>query len=101
MGEVLNVLGDEDPLEVGLYAETRDRPLRFGEGSEIMVLLDSLVEQEALRRLPLSEHVRSLLPAVVEFPLGNAAGLALVSGRDHSNVYPRLWELHGTGGGGV
>ena len=65
-----------------------------------MVLLDSLVEQEALRRLPLSEHVRSLLPAVVEFPLGNAAGLTLVSGRDHSNVYPRLWELHGTGVGG-
>ena len=62
-----------------------------------MVLLDSLVEQEALRRLPVSEHARSLLPAVVEFPLGNAAGLALVSGRDHSNVYPRLWELHGTG----
>ena len=62
-----------------------------------MVLLDTLVEQEALRRLPLSEHARSLLPAVVEFPLGNAAGLTLVSGRDHSNVYPRLWELHGTG----
>ena len=32
LGEVLNVLGDEDPLEVGLYAETRDRPLRFGRG---------------------------------------------------------------------
>ena len=32
MGEVLNVLGDEDPLEVGLYAETRDRPLRLGRG---------------------------------------------------------------------
>ena len=62
-----------------------------------MVLLDSLVEQEALRRLPVSEHARSLLPAVVEFPLGNAADLALVSGRDHSNVYPRLWELHGAG----
>ena len=26
-----------------------------------MVLLDSLVEQEALRRLPVSEHARSLL----------------------------------------
>ena len=32
LGEVLNVLGDEDPLEVGLYEETRDRPLRFGRG---------------------------------------------------------------------
>ena len=62
-----------------------------------MVLLDSLVEQEALRPLPVSEHARSLLPAVVEFALGNAADLSLVSGRDHSNVYPRLWELHGTG----
>ena len=62
-----------------------------------MVLLDSLVEQEALRRLPVSEQSRALLPAVVEFPLGNAAGLALVSGRDHPNVYPRLWELHGAG----
>ena len=62
-----------------------------------MALLDSLVEQEALRRLPVSEHSRSLLPAVMEFPLGNAADLSLVSGRDHSNVYPRLWELHGTG----
>ena len=62
-----------------------------------MALLDSLVEQEALRRLPVSEHSRSLLPAVVEFPLGNAADLALVPGRDHSNVYPRLWELHGAG----
>ena len=62
-----------------------------------MAPLDGLVEQEALRRLPVPEHARSLLPAVVEFPLGNAAGLTLVSGRDHSNVYPRLWELHGTG----
>ena len=59
--------------------------------------LDGLFEQEALWRLPVSEHARSLLPAVVEFPLGNAADLALVSGRDHSNVYPRWWELHGAG----
>ena len=51
-----------------------------------MVLLESLVEQEALRRRPVSEHARTLLPAVVEFPLGNAADLALVPGRDHSNV---------------
>ena len=62
-----------------------------------MVLLDSLVEQEALRRLAVSEHARSLLPAVVEFPLGNAADLSLVSGRDPSNVYPRLWGLQGAG----